>query len=312
MGSIVSSDDLRPGRSAGQGFFDAIFGRKPAQGMVSPIAVAVGPGGRVFVADPGVRGVHVFDLETRAYEIWRPPAEVSPFTQPVGLAALEGGGLLVSDSADAALFVFDEAGGFVGTVGDGLLQRPVGVAVDETGGRVFVADAAAHLVVVLALDGEEITRFGGRGTGPGEFNFPTHLALGADGSVFVADTLNFRVQAFAPDLSPRLSIGSKGDLPGYFAQPKGIAVDAAGRVFVVDAHFEAVQIFDSGGALLMAFGREGSGPGEFWLPAGVNIDKRGWIWIADSYNRRVQAFAYVGPDEDGQPAQPEADPGDAR
>jgi DNA-binding beta-propeller fold protein YncE len=297
VGSLVSDRDLKPARSGGQGVADFLFGRKPVQGMVRPAAVCT-EGPRVFVADPGIRGVHVFDLDTRRYELWRPPESAGDFTQPVGIARTPERCLLVADSVDGAILVFDDDGEYLGTLGDGLLQRPVGLAVDPRDGRIFVADPGAHLVFVLTPDGEEIARVGGRGVGPGEFNFPTHVALDGVGRLFVSDSLNFRVQVFDTDLKPLRTIGSKGDMPGYFAQPKGIAVDGVGRLFIADAHFEAIQIFDLDGTLLMSFGREGSGPGEFWLPLGMNIDQRGWIWIADSYNQRVQAFHYVGPADD--------------
>jgi DNA-binding beta-propeller fold protein YncE len=279
------------------GVLGVLFGRKEVPGMSGPMAVCADDAGRVFVADPGVGGVHVFELETGDYELWTPPEEEAALAMPVGLAVTPENRLLVSDSVDGALFVFDEEGTFLGTLGDGVLQRPVGLAVDGTDGRIFVADASAHVVVILAPDGSELGRVGGRGIGPGQFNFPTYVALGEDGRLFVSDSLNFRIQVFGPDLGHLLSVGSKGGLPGYFAQPKGIGADSAGRLYAVDAHFEAVQVFNREGRLLMTFGSEGGEPGEFWLPAGMHIDGENRIWIADSYNRRVQVFEYVGPGE---------------
>lgn len=300
-GELVGTSDPRTGRAGGGGVLDVLFGKEKAQGMVSPMAVCT-EGSRIFVADPGVPGVHVFDLESGDDAIWRPPADAGPMRMPVSLAMTPGGRLLVTDSADASVFVFDRDGGFLGTMGDGLLTRPVGVSVDPRDGRVFIADAGAHVVFVLASDGEEIGRIGGRGVGPGQFNFPTYTAVDADGRLYVSDSLNFRVQVFSPSLDHLFSFGSKGDMPGYFAQPKGLAVDDAGRVYVADAQFEAVQLFDRAGRLLMAFGHEGRGPGEFWLPVGVHIDAKGRVWIADSYNRRVQVFEYVGPGGGGENA----------
>ena len=293
VGRLVSDRDLKPARSGIESLGDFLFGRAEAQGMVSPMAVCTDNGDRVFVADPGVGGVHAFNLRTREYAIWRTPEGEIPLTQPVGLALTPTGRLLVSDSAAGLLFVFDAKGGVLGTLGEGSLDRPVGIAVDPVDGRIFVADAGAHQLVVLASDGEVVARVGGRGPGPGEFNFPTSVALDSAGRCYVGDTLNFRVQVFGRDLAFESSIGSKGDLPGYFAQPKGVGIDPDGHLYVVDAHFEAVQIFTADGRLLLSFGREGRGLGEFWLPAGLFIDAKGWIWIADSYNRRVQVFGYL-------------------
>jgi len=293
VGQLATDQDLKPGRSATTRLGDALFGREPPRGMTTPLAVCTDGADRVFVADSGDAVVHVFDLRTRRYARWTPPSEIASLTQPVGVAYDPSIGLVVSDSGQGALFLFDADGRFRGTIGDNQLGRPVGVAIDAQRRRLFVADAGLHQVFVFAFDGEEITRIGGRGSGPGEFNFPTNVALDADGRLYVSDSLNFRVQVFGPDLHHQRVIGRKGDMPGYFAQPKGLAFDPDGHLYVVDAHFEAVQVFDPAGRLLMSFGGEGRGAGEFWLPAGMFIEPKGRIWIADSYNHRVQVFDYL-------------------
>ena len=293
IGQLATDRDLKPGRSGTARLGDALFGRDPAQSMTTPLAVCTDGDHRVFIADAGDPVVHVFDLRSRRYARWAPPPEIASLTQPVGVAYDPTLGLIVSDSAQGALFLFETDGRFRGTIGDNQLGRPVGVAIDAERQRLFVADAELHQVFALAFDGEEIARIGRRGSGPGEFNFPTNLALDADGRLYVSDSLNFRVQVFTPDMDFDRVIGRKGDRPGYFAQPKGLAIDPDGHLYVVDAHFEAVQVFDPGGRLLMTFGSEGRGPGEFWLPAGMFIEPKGRIWIADSYNHRVQVFDYL-------------------
>jgi DNA-binding beta-propeller fold protein YncE len=294
VGQLVTSDDLKPARSFGQVLGESLFGRHPSRSMLSPYAVCTNGGSRVFVCDSNAQVVHVFDLESRVYERWQPDEANGAFSQPVGIA-FDGPArrLLVADSVAARIFVFTSDGTCLGAIGAGLLDRPCGLAVDPDSGRVFVADAAAHQVVVLDAQGKLLRRIGSRGVEPGQFNFPTNVALDGAGRLYVADTLNFRVQVFDAQLQPVGQFGSAGDLPGYFSQPKGIALDSEGHVYVVDAHFESVQIFDSDGQFLLTFGREGAGPGEFWLPAGIHIDPNNRIWIADSYNRRVQVFQYL-------------------
>ncbi len=293
VGELKRDVDLKPGRKPMQGLRRALFGKEAAREMLRPLDVCSDGGDRVYVADPGGQVVHVFDLATRVYENWSPPKGGPSFRVPVGLAWDARGRLIVSDSEAALLFVFDAQGTLLGTLGEGLLQRPCGVAVDVERDRIYVADAGAHQVVVLSGEGSEIGRIGRRGPGPGEFNFPTYVTLSPDGTLFVSDSLNFRVQVLDAGGGFVRQIGEKGDMPGYFAQPKGLALDPAGHLYVVDANFEAVQVFDAEGALLLTFGREGRGAGEFWLPAGISIDASARIWIADSYNRRIQLFEYL-------------------
>ena len=289
LGQLEKDQDLKPARAPGKGMGEFLFGKEDAHAMLSPMAVSVDGAGRVFVADSNGQVLHVFDLATRKYQQWKPAW--TAFSMPVGVAADGKGGALVADSVAAEIYVFDRTGKSTGAIGAGKLKRPCGVAL--AGDRVFVADSAAHQIVVLSLNGEELQRVGQRGIQPAEFNFPTNLAFDPRGLVYVSDTLNFRVQVLDAELKPLRIIGSKGDAPGTFAQPKGLAVDADGHVYVVDANFEAVQVFDNQGQLLLTFGREGRGPGEFWLPSGICIDPVGRIWIADTYNKRVQVFQYL-------------------
>ena len=292
VGQIVISEDLKPGKSFGEALGEALFGTESSHSMLTPYALCTDGRERLFVSDSNAQLVHVFNLETRVYEQWKPEGEGEGLSQPVGVALDTFGHLLVSDSVAGAIFVFDADGTFLGEMGRGRLARPCGIAVDPVNGRIFVADAAAHQIVVLAFDGEELQRLGERGTNPGQFNFPTNVAVDAGGRLYVSDSLNFRVQVFDADLRPVRAFGTKGDMPGYFSHPKGLALDSDDHLYVIDAHFECVQIFDPEGRLLLTFGEEGHGPGQFWLPTGIHIDDDDRIWITDSYNRRVQVFDY--------------------
>lgn len=293
IGEIVSSGDLNPNRTFGEKVGEFLLGKEEPVGMVSPLGVCTDDADRVFIADSGAQTLHVFDLSKQRYRQWTPPKDAPRFQQPVAVAYDPAGRVLVSDSSEGAVFVFGADGSFQGLLGKGDLVRPCGLAVRRETGEVFIADAGAHRVVVLNAEGRLASRIGLRGSGPGMFNFPTHVAFDSTGRLYVSDSLNFRVQAFGPDGSFERSFGTKGDIPGTFGQPKGVAVDPDDHLYVVDANFEAVQVFDSEGQLLLAFGQEGHGPGEFWLPNGAFFDRTGRLWVADSYNRRVQVFQYL-------------------
>ncbi len=292
VGSLSTDKDLKPAKSFAQGFTETVFGQDPTQSMLTPYAVCTDGKDRVFTCDSNAQVVHVFNLETRAYEQWKPDAPGSAFAQPIAVAYDALDRLLVSDSAAGVIHAFDSTGKYLGTLGEGTLNKPGGIVCDPKTKRIFVADVGAHQIVVLSFDGELLERVGKRGTKLGEFNFPTNVALASDGSLYVSDSLNFRVQVFDPDLNPVRQIGEKGDLPGYFSHPKGIALDSNDHLYVIDSHFESVQIFDRQGNLLLTFGEEGHAPGQFWLPTGIHIEKNNRIWVADSYNQRLQVFQY--------------------
>jgi DNA-binding beta-propeller fold protein YncE len=295
VGQLQTSGDLKPAVSFMERLGGALFGKPSMRSMLSPYAQCTDGADRLYVADSNAQAVHLFELNTRQYREVRPNNPEKRFSQPVGITFdAKSGKLFVADSAAARVFVFDRDGKPLTEIGAGVVKRPCGMAFDAKNDRLLVADTGLHQVVILAPSGKLLARLGSRGTGLGQFNYPTNVTLDSRGRIYVSDSLNFRIQQInGSTFSPIRQIGRKGDMPGYFGQPKGIACDGDDHLYVVDAHFESVQIFNDAGELLLDFGNEGRGPGEFWLPAGIFIDPRNRVWVADAYNRRVQVFDYL-------------------
>jgi DNA-binding beta-propeller fold protein YncE len=277
-----------------RGFFtrvwDFVSGRRQLEGLYRPYGVAVDGTGRIAVADPGRRTVHLYD-PAKGTSRRLHGAAGAPLVYPVAVAFL-GRTLLVADSEAHAVRAFDENGKAAALpVALPALTRPSALAVDEARGRLFVVDTAEHVVHVLPLaPGGEARVLGGRGAEPGRFNFPTHVALDAEGRLAVTDAMNFRVQLFDAALEPMTAFGQLGDGLGDLPRPKGIVVDREGVVFVLEGYFDVIQAFDAKGTLLGAFGGSGVEPGRLWLAGGMALDARGRLYVADTFNARVQVF----------------------
>ena len=132
--------------------------------------------------------------------------------------------------------------------------------------------------------------FGSEGTGDGEFDSPTGIAVDSGGNIYVADTFNDRVQVFKPGGLFWFTFGSVGSGDGKFNDPYGIAVGSGGNIYVTDTVNDRVQVFDPSGVFLSAFGSSGTGDGEFSLPQGIAVGGGGNIYVADTVNNRVQVF----------------------
>ncbi len=263
--------------------------------ITRPYSTTQDSAGRLLVADPGQKGIHIYDFEKRKYQFLKGP-KGKLLESPIDVACDANDDIYVTDSARRQVFVFDARGRFLRTIdGQGAgaqLQRPTGMALDPVARRLYLTDTLRHQVLVFGLDGSLIRAIGRRGAGPGEFNYPTALALAAD-RLYVVDAMNFRIQKFTVDGRFLGSFGRLGDQTGTLNRPKGIAVDTDGNVYVADALFEIVQVFDPEGRLLYYFGSSGARPGQFQLPSGISITGRNIIYVADSLNRRVQVFRYT-------------------
>jgi len=291
--SIERPDDLGFSKSLWRRLFEFVFGETEER-LIRPMAVVATDDGLLYVADPGAHGVHRFDLARREYDILRSDDDEG-LPSPVGLARGRGDDIYLADSALAELFVLNARARIVRPFPLGEKpKQPTGLAFDPTAGELFVVDTAAHEVKVYGTDGKLKRRFGKRGDGNGEFNFPTLIWREASGRLFVTDSLNFRVQMFDSRGKFLGRFGELGDVTGTLARPKGVATDSFGHVYVIDSLFHAMQIFDTGGRLLLNVGQQGHEPGDFWLPSGIFVGSKDTIYVADSYNRRVQIFRYVG------------------
>jgi DNA-binding beta-propeller fold protein YncE len=213
------------------------------------------------------------------------------FPSLVSIISLPGDSIIFTDSYLNKIFVTVTGSKEAKSLNDSLkLEQPTGIAWSRATNQFWVAETKAHRVSILDRNGQLVKQLGGRGDGPGEFNFPTSIWIDDSGRAYIIDAMNFRVQVFSADGNFINVFGNAGDATGYFARPRGIATDSQGNIYITDALFNAVQIFDISGNFLYSFGKQGREKGEFWMPAGISIDQKDNIYVADSYNARIQVF----------------------
>jgi len=151
-------------------------------------------------------------------------------------------------------------------------------------GAIALAAQGAPPSYVLAKE------WGAFGTKPGQFRFPTMLALDRQSNLYVVDQHNHRVQKFDANRAFLLAWGEQGSGPAQFNYPFGIAVNSRDEVFVSDMNNHRLQKFSSQGKWIGAVGRYGSGAGEFKHPYGLAIDRQDVTYVIDTLNYRVQKF----------------------
>jgi DNA-binding beta-propeller fold protein YncE len=270
-------------------FFTWLTGASVNDQLAKPFGLALDEQDNLCITDTGANAVIFHDRQKKTWQRWNHIGKLW-FSAPVA-AAKTNGVIFVADPGLGQVVAFDTAGKLRWSTRTEL-KHPAALAV--AGGKLFVADAHQHRVAVFDLAGKYLTAFGKRGTGPGEFNFPTHIATDRADHLLVTDSMNSRVQVFDCAGKFQSQLGSPGDAPGFFSRPKGVAVDSFGHVYVVDANFDNLQIFDPQGHFLLAVGEAGVAPGKFWLPNGIVISRQDEIFVADCYNHRVQIMKYVG------------------
>lgn len=124
------------------------------------------------------------------------------FDFPTGLAVTPGGEIIVSDQGNERMQVFDASGTFLRAFGkanamgtDSTFGRIHGLLSDDQG-RIYLADAFRGLITVISTLGDPLGTIGSYGSGAGQLQGPTGLALDRNHRLFVAAPGNARIELF--------------------------------------------------------------------------------------------------------------------
>ncbi len=271
---------------------DPVVLQRPQSGVVDQ-------NGRILVTDVSRSAVFVFDPINGRLDVWEFAQGFRRFASPSGIALGPAGRVFVADADLRQIVTLDPEGKGTVLIDSSQLQRPTGLAWDEKDGLLYVADTQAHQIKVFDMTGRLVKVIGQRGEAPGEFNFPTFLALSRDRLV-VADTMNARVQLIPLDDSglPQI-VGERGTNVGNFVRPKGVAVDGENNLYVIESYHDHLLVFDEQARFLLPIGGAGKAAGNFYLPGGVWIDQGNRVFVADTFNGRIAVFQFLGGGDHG-------------
>jgi len=180
-----------------------------------------------------------------------------------------------------------EAGDWNEATGSHKLNQPNDIAIADNG-DIFVAQGHTPgpmgdpRVLKFDKDGKFIKSWGGKGSGPGQFQVAHGAAIDAKGMLWVADRENQRIQVFDQNGTFVREMKYKG-LPCSFD---------IGRQFVYMVNGFAGQVLklDLNGKVLAAMGKPGKGPGEFGEAHMIAVNQKDEIFVADSVNAALVKF----------------------
>lgn len=162
-----------------------------AQGLRTPVKIALDAEGNLYVADPRAGGI----VKLNMYGVKQ--GLIPTVNAANGLCFAQDGTLLVSQG-NAVVRYNAATGQEIGRLNGGNLRAPAGIAIDDVTGYIYVVDSPANQVVVFTASGDFVKTFGTTGTiSTGMLKGPSGISFEKVARQFaVADTNNNRIQFF--------------------------------------------------------------------------------------------------------------------
>ncbi len=299
IGHLQGESNRLPGtkkRSGWERFFAVLVGldskQRDALDLVRPQQVVADDNGRIYVTDPGLQSIFVFDENLGEFSVWNERSLDIALPSPIGITFAEDS-LWVTDSELARIYRLSAQGEVIDSFGHEQLARPTGISFDRQRRHLYVSDTAQSNIKLFDVNGKLLQTWGSAGTGQGQFNRPTYLVY-RDDQLYVVDSLNARIQVLDRNGGFLRMLGHRGLYVGEFSLPKGIALDSDGNIYVSESYYDHLLVYNQNGDLLMSIGGSGAEAGEFLQPNGLWVDNRDRVFVSDMLNRRVAIFQYLG------------------
>src|SRR6185503_1491451 len=178
-----------------------------------------------------------------------------------------------------------QAGDWNEAAGAHLLNEPNDIAFGPAG-EIFVVQGHGRgdpRVLKFDKKGTFLTSWGGKGTGPGQFDTAHSIIVDGKGLVYVADRQNRRVQIFDQ--------GGKYIKEWKFAGlPCGLYISPSKDMYLVSGFSGQILKLDSNGVAVAATGEPGKGLGKFGEAHYVSFGPSGEIYVADTVNQALHKF----------------------
>lgn len=216
--------------------------------------------------------------------------------RPHGIVADNKGNIFVSDIKKLKIFVFDFEKKKFRIIGDTGIKKvviPLGLAIDNKNGLLFVADGSLKQVLAYDKDSGDLKLVIGQQ--PGTFQRPVTVAVNpSTRRIYVGDAKLQQVKVFDYEAKLLFSIGKEGqriENDEGFNVPSQIALDRAGNLYVADMFNRFIKKFSPDGKFIGKIGLgTGLGSGYFSKLVGVAIDSEDHVYGLDTEFCNFQAF----------------------
>lgn len=210
------------------------------------------------------------------------------FTEPSGVATNAQDDIIVADTNNHRIQIFDKEGRFKFHFGeggkrDGQLLYPNRVAVVKSSGDIIVTERSpTHQVQIYNQYGQFVRKFGAN-----ILQHPRGVAVDNMGRIIIVECKVMRVIIF--DMEG--NVLNKFGCSKHLQFPNSVVVNSNEEIFISDNRAHCVKVFNYAGVFLRQIGGEGITN----YPIGVGINSRGEVLVADNHNNfNITTFTQDG------------------
>lgn len=199
------------------------------------------------------------------------------FTEPSGVAVNAQNDIIVADTNNHRIQIFDKEGRFKFQFGecgkrDGQLLYPNRVAVVRSSGDIIVTERSpTHQIQIYNQYGQFVRKFGAN-----VLQHPRGVTVDNKGRIIIVECKVMRVIIFNQFGEALHKFGCSKHLEF----PNGVVVNDKEEIFISDNRAHCVKVFNYQGVFLRQIGGEGVTN----YPIGVGINTNGEILVADNHN----------------------------
>ena len=183
--------------------------------------------------------------------------------------------------------IFSETGEFLNTFTIQDMRAPRGIAIHRD--NLYVTDTGVQAVFQfkIAADMRLIAKFGSRGSGMGQFDFPLGLSISTNGDVFVSDFFNHRIQILDDSLHSQRFITHQ-----TMKYPRDVKLTPY-EVYVLCEYSPCILVFSHAGEKIRSLITQGTGM-QIEYANFFCLDTKQNLLISDSLNNQVRIFSKEG------------------
>ena len=210
--------------------------------IIKPYGIDINEG-KLFIADAGVPGLQIIDLEENSFQYFTPSGR-GKLRVPINCFIDDSNILYVTDVGRKQVVIFNQELEYIGEIGGDENFKPSDVFV--VGDSIYITDPNNNKVNVYNKASHKLVFKFPENVDPGNENWlynPLNLWI-TEGKIYVTDFGDSRIKSFSLKGKYIGSVGSYGTGLGQFVRPKGIAVDHEKNLYVVDAGFQNIQVFN--------------------------------------------------------------------